>query len=457
MVAAVTAVLAAMAAGARRLGLAAIGVGLVLGATSAAIHVAAIRSGPVANAARQGAHASLTIRLVRDPVQLTSNRGFRFILADATVTSYAGRPVSSPVLVLTHGASWLGLLPGQRLSVTGSLRPPRNADPVAAVVLVAGPTRLIGRPPWWQRLAGHVRAGLRAACARLPADERGLVPGLVIGDVSSMPPELTASFRVAGLTHLNAVSGENLAIVLATVAAVVRRVGMGRRGRTAATAIALVGFVILARPSPSVLRAAVMGLIVVVAGLVGRRTQALPSLAFAVLALVVVDPFLARTPGFALSVLATAAIVTLAPRFTAALSKHMPRTLAVAIAVPAAAQLVCTPVIVGVFGQLSPYAVVANLLAGPAVAPATVAGVLSAVAGVLWQPAAVALAWVAAVPAGWLAFVARGVGKLPGAGVRLPSGWPGVMLLLGCGVVVAVIARVRRPAPNRAMLTSWPG
>jgi competence protein ComEC len=215
---------------------------------------------------------------------------------------------------------------------------------------------------------------------------------------------------------------------------------------------ALLGFVVLVRPSPSVLRAAVMGAVVLAAGMTGRRGRALPAISAAVLGLVVVDPFLARSPGFAMSVLATAAIVVIAPGWTGRLSRTMPQPVAAAIAVPAAAQLACTPVIVAVFGQLTPYAIPANLLAAPAVAPATLAGIGCALAGVALPGVAAVLAWVAGLPTAWLALVARCGAALPGSGVTWPTGGRGLLLLALAGGVVAVAVRIAIRRRRRAIL-----
>jgi len=446
------------AAIARRLAVAAACVGVMLGAASAALHVAQLHSGPVAALARS-AHprASLVMTLVRDPTSRQNARGRSYVLVDATVTQVARQPSHSPVLVIAHGGGWLDLLPGQRVRVSARLARPRSGDDIAAVVLPTGAPLRIGQPPWWQRAAGAMRARLRAACARLPPDERGLVPGLVVGDVSRMPAALTNAFRISGLTHLNAVSGENCAVVLATVGALLRRTPLRRGWRIAAAAASLAAFVVLARPSPSVLRAATMGGAALLAMSVGRRTQPLPLLSAAVLLLVLTNPFLGRSVGFALSVVATAAIVLLASQWADSLSRRMPRWLALSVAVPAAAQVACTPLLVLVFGQATPWAVPANLLAAPAVGPATVAGVVTAVVATLSPTIGSLLAWTAALPAGWLALVARSMAALPGAAARWPAGTTGAALLglLAGGLMFLLVAR-RRLSPRRAMLETWP-
>ena len=384
------------------------------------LHVAALHRGPVAALARADRTVELAVRLVRDPVAVHSRTGRRLLVADATATAVrlpdgGWQSANAPVTLFAVAGSWLGLLPGQRLTVTARLRPPRPDDLVSAVAFVTSPPVLAGSPPVWQRWAGRVRTALRSACLGLSPDERGLVPGLVLGDVAAMPPDLTDAFRATGLTHLNAVSGANVAIVVGAILAAGRWAGLRRRWRLAVAAAALPAFVVLVRPSPSVLRAAVMGTVVLVAGFVGRRGAPLPVLSASVLLLVLLDPFLARSPGFAMSVLATAAIVVVAPAWTRRLSRHMPRAVAAAVAVPAAAQLACTPVLVAAFGQLTPMAIPANLLAAPAVAPATLAGIGCALTALVWPGLASVLAHLAALPAEWLAVVARTFAAVSGA------------------------------------------
>jgi competence protein ComEC len=128
--------------------------------------------------------------------------------------------------------------------------------------------------------------------------------------------------------------------------------------------VALVGFVILVRPSPSVVRAAAMGAIGLLALASGRPRAAVPALAAGVAVLVLVDPELAGDAGFTLSVLATGGLLLLAPRWRDGLRRRrVPAGVAEALAVPAAAQLACAPVVAGLSGAVSLVAVPANLLA----------------------------------------------------------------------------------------------
>jgi competence protein ComEC len=436
----------------RRHRLGALLIGVAAGSGSAALHVHALRVGPVPVMAREHADADVIARVVRDPVGAISPNGARLTIVDATVTSVRiGRwfAADSPVVVLAYGGGWDGVLPGQRVELAARLLPPRPGDDVAAVVEARSPPTLRGRPPWWQRAAGRARRRLREAASGLPPDERGLLPSLVDGDTSGVPPSLQADMRVTGLTHLEAVSGENVTVVIGVVLAVARAAGIRRRGRAVMCAVGLLSFVVLARPSPSVLRAAVMGAVALIARVAGRRSSALPALAAAVSVLVIVNPFLARAVGFVLSVVATAALVLLAPRWTARLERRLPGWLAAAVAVPAAAQLACTPVLVLVFGQLTPYAVAANLLAAPAVVPATVLGVAAAVVASISPTVAVPISWLGAAPTSAIAWTARGFAGLPDAALRW-SGGVGATAVGGLAVVAAIRVCTRRPnRPDR--------
>jgi competence protein ComEC len=438
--------------------------GVLLGAGTSALHVRALQRGVLPVLAARHSDVDVVAKLVRDPVTTTTGRGDPLTLTDATVTSVwtSGRwqSADSPVLVLSDATGWVGLLPGQHVDVSGRLSPPRRGDDVAAVLDARAAPMRIGRPPWWQREAGRVRLALRRATSGLPADARGLLPGLVDGDTATVPPDLQSDMRVTGLTHLEAVSGENVSVLLAVVVAVAGALGLRRRSRVVVCSLALLGFVVLARPSPSVLRAAVMGAIVLVGMLTGRRSAALPALSASVLVLVTVNPFLARSVGFALSVVATAALLTLAPVWARRLSRWMPSWLATVIAVPAAAQLACTPILVLAFGQLTPYAIPANLLAAIAVPAATVLGVVCAVVASVSVTVAVPIAWLGALPTLLIALVARGMAALPAANLS----WPGGVTADAAAVVVGVLVagpRLRRLAMNeasavRAILGRWP-
>ncbi|WP_239146047.1 ComEC/Rec2 family competence protein [Actinoplanes couchii] len=351
-------------------------------------------------------------------------------------------------LVLGSDPGWRGLLPGQRVVATGRLMPPRPGDLRAAVLSVRKAPEPIGRPSWAQRAAGVLRAGLQRACEPLPDDSGGLLPGLVVGDTSRLDPGLEEDFRTTGMTHLTAVSGTNVAIVVGVVLFVVRRAGAGPVLCAVLCAVALAGFVILARPSPSVIRAAAMGAIGLLGLATGRPRAAVPALAAGAAVLLIADPELASDPGFALSVLATAGLLLIAPVWRDGLRRRgCPAGVAEALAVPAAAQIACGPVVAAISGTVSLVAMPANLVAVPAIAPATLFGVTAAVLSPVWPAAAEFAAWIGHWPTEWLVLIAHLGARVPAGALPWPGGaFGGVLLAL---LTVAFLCAARRAIVRR--------
>jgi competence protein ComEC len=404
--------------------------GVLLGAACGAAMTAArvaVRDGPAVSRLI-AAHATVHMRLIISddprPIPGASGRPGGYVIPASAVDPPAR------VLVIATDPAWRTLLPGTPVTATGRLAASRGGDLNAAVLSVSAAPDAVGVAPWSQRAAGALRAGLRRACAELPAEPGGLLPGLVDGDTSGLDPGVTADFRTTGMTHLVAVSGANVAIVLAAVLLLARWCRAGPTLAALLCALALLGFVILARPSPSVLRAAVMGGLGLVALALGRPRAAVPALAATVIALLLVDPALAADPGFTLSAFACAGLLLVAPPVRDVLRRWgIPAGLAEALAIPAAAEFACAPVIAGLSATVSLVAVPANLLAEPAVPPATILGVLAAVVSVPWPAGAAFLTWLGSWPARWLVAVAHTGARAPDAILAWPGGTGGALLL----------------------------
>jgi competence protein ComEC len=375
--------------------------------------------------------------------------GVRAVVLPARVVSavVAGRrvPSTGAVILVAPANRWRTLLPGQQVTATAVVAPADPGQLTVAVLRVRGPPDAVTEAAVWQRVAQRLRSGLRDATGVLDPEPRGLMPALVVGDTDDLSQRVTDEFRATGLAHLMAVSGANLAVVCVAVLLLLRVLRCGPRTAAAGAMVALVGFVVLAGPEPSVLRAGVMGAVGLLALAIGRQRAALPALSVAVIVLVLWDPAMAVSIGFALSVLATGALVLIAPRWAERLTDcGVPRGLAEALAVPAAAHLVTAPVVAGFAGQVSVVAIGANLLAAPVVAPATVLGVLAAVVAPVAPWLAELLVRLAGPEADWLIFVARHGADMPGAVIGWPTGWLGGLLLAGCVVLLVVALRRRQ-------------
>ncbi|MGY2128396.1 ComEC/Rec2 family competence protein [Blastococcus sp. SYSU DS0617] len=401
---------------------------------TSAVRGAAREASPLRALADDHRAVTVDLHLGGDPHLLTGS-GRPRIVADATVTVVSDgervQHLEADVLLFAPEEGWRELLPGQPARVRAVAAPPRAGDDVVAVLSARGPPTAVGAPDPWQRIAGDLRNGLaRSATQVLEPRPAGLLPGLVVGDTRQLDPVLDEEFRLAGLSHLTAVSGANVAIVITAVLWPLRRRAVDRRVQAVVGGAALVCFVVLARPEPSVLRAAAMGAVTLLALASGRARIALPALAAAVCVLLLLDPRLARDAGFALSVLATAAIVLLAPAWSRRLRERgWPPLVADALAVSAAAGLATAPLVAGLSGTVSLVSLPANLLAAPAVPAATVLGILATVLGAVSQPAGAVLVWCAGWPTRWLVLVAERAARLPDAAPGWPAGSGGAVLL----------------------------
>lgn len=218
-------------------------------------------------------------------------------------------------------------------------------------------------------------------------------------------------------------------------------------GPTAAVVLAgagLVGFVIVVQPSASVLRAALMSAVTLLAVLTHRRRQAVPALAASVIALMIAAPELAVDVGFALSVCATAGIVVLAPVWSARLRRRgWPRPVAAAVSVAVVAQLVTAPLVAGISGTVSLVAVAANLAVAGVIPPITVLGTAAAVCSVIWPGGAQLLIRFTGPELWSLLSVARWASAMPAAALPSPSGLAGVVSVALGGVALTVLWRLR--------------
>ncbi|WP_157555277.1 ComEC/Rec2 family competence protein [Nocardia crassostreae] len=369
-----------------------------------------------------------TVRAVDDPNVLSGRKfGGRKVVMRGEIVEFRHGGVrvraGGAVVVFASVSGWGALLPGQEVALRARVDRPWRSDLTVAVLRADGPPARVGGASWWQRAAGQARADFADAAGRaLPDDAAGLLPGLVVGDTSRLGERVRKDFRETGLAHLlTAVSGANITILLGAVLLSMRVLTVDPRVGAVAAGIALVMFVVLARPSPSVLRAAVMGAIALLALVTGRRKQALPALCAAVIGLI------GWSPG----------LVLVAPGWSEWLRAHgWWRGVADAVAISAAAFVVTTPMVVASTGRLSLVAIVANVLVAPVIAPITVLGALGAALASVWPPLAEPVLYCTAPPLWWLLTVSERAAAL-GASIALPTGIrSGLVAAVACTVVL---------------------
>ncbi len=296
------------------------------------------------------------------------------------------------------------------------------------------------------RASTRVRDALRASARQaMPDGEAALFTGLVIGDDSDEPPAMVDDFRSAGLSHLTAVSGENLAFLLAAMSPLLKRLRPWLRW--AVSLIVIGWFMALTRFEPSVLRAGVMAMLAVSGFALGRRQHPVRLLAIAVIALELIDPLLVWSVGFWLSVCATAGVCVVGPWLAARL--RGPSWWRIGLATTLGAQVGVALPSVLVFHRLPIMSVPANLLAVPVAGVVMLWGIPAGVsAAILPGPLTALVMWPAALGTRWVATVAAIAAR-----IEPPPRWS----MAGWAVIAATVALLLRGQPRSATSVSADG
>ena len=398
-------------------------------------HIARVAFGP---------RVSVEGRLAEEPVRWSADRTRLLIDLDGLRDGLDLRTVSGRIQVTLYGET-PPVGEGQRVALDLKLSPPRAFKNPGAFdypaflrregILLVGSGRAdslvaltADDPPWpvWVK-----RWAVSTTAGHLPATSAALLGGLLLGEKTGLPPEASEAFRRAGVYHILAVSGFNVALLASSVFFVLSTLGVPRRVTAVVAGAALVGFALVVGGQASVLRATVMGLLLLGALLLDRESQLMNALALAVLLLLAWRPGDLGEPGFQLSFAATAGIIHLAPPLTSWLiGKRWPGWLAAPMAVSLGAQAAVTPVMLVHFNQLSLIGIVANLVVVPMAAVGTTLGML---------------ALLTAAVSAWA------------ADVLFQALWP---LLLALRAAVWVAARVpgamvHLPAPSWAAIAAW--
>lgn len=407
------------------------GLVVLLALAAAATALTAALAAPARDAA-----ASLDGRVVEVVVEISSSsakgsdgRVWFDVQSMRAGTLGSPEPLVAPMRVGVDPATGLDL--GAVIRVTGDAMA-TDAGERAAIVVFGMRVEIVEPAQGVFGIAAQVREDFVTRATRLPEPGAGLLPGLAVGDTRAVSEELNAAMLTSGLSHLTAVSGANCAIVVGAVFWFVGIRGGGRRLRIVAALTALAAFVVLVTPEPSVIRASVMAGLAMLTLLCGRPSAGLGVLCLAVTGILISDPWLAATPGFALSAAATAALIVLAPPLSRGMSRWMPQPLALAIGIPIAAQLACGPIIALFAEQQSLIGVPANMLAAPAAPIATVVGLLACLAAPI-PPLADLLAASAWLPAAWIATTATVSSSVPGGTALVVPG-------IGAALLVAVLS-----------------
>ncbi|WP_244176042.1 ComEC/Rec2 family competence protein [Microbacterium oxydans] len=359
---------------------------------------------------------------------------------------------SAPVRIGVDPADGFDL--GARIRAVGEASA-TDAGERSALVVFANDAEVVEPASGAFGVAAALKHAFVERSSRLPEPGAGLLPGLAVGDTRAVSIELNDDMRTSGLSHLTAVSGANCAIVVGGIFWIAALCGAGRMLRVVLAVVGLAGFVVLVTPEPSVIRAAVMAAVGMLTVLLGRPSAGSGMLSLCAAGILLVDPWLAATPGFALSVAASGALILLAPPLARGFGRIMPGPVALALAVPFAAQLACGPIIALFAEQQSLIGIAANIIAAPAAPIATVVGMLACLAAPL-PGLADLLASSAWLPAAWIATTATTTARLPGAQLLLPAGIGSALLVALVSACIAVVV-IRSGPQSRGAATGRGG
>jgi competence protein ComEC len=380
-------------------------------------------------------------------VTAPARRGRFEIRVQGLVTRFQRRPLHEPALLALRQ----GRAPpqGAVLSALAVLKEPRRPGDGfdertwlrrhgMHVVLQVDEWHVVGRRGGLGGVADRLRRQLRQSITRgLRGERAAILQGIVLGEDTGLRDQLRERFRAAGLYHLLAVSGQNVAFVAGSALALAWLLGISRLFAEVGALVAIAAYVLAVGAQPSVIRAGVAGALCSLAWLTARLPDRWHVLLVGAVVLLAWNPYTLLDPGFQLSFAAVAAIFVLVPRCRRLLEGYPLGYLRTPVAVSAACGVATAPILWLQFHALPLLAVPANALAAPAVAPLLGLALAGAAVAPVSASAAAALVWLNGWCAAYLAVVARVVGGLPFAQITSTRA---LLVLLASALLLAAYA-----------------
>ena len=359
--------------------------------------------------------------------RLTLSKMTFLMRAEQVSSNEFSQQIRIPIRVIIDSES--PFFPGEQIKLKGELI--QTKERRVSALLLAEPASVVRiNSPFMLRALERVRSALREETSKVGGDSASLIPGMVIGDTSLQSGALTELMLEAGLSHLTAVSGANFAIVSAFIFALIGIFLPNRRIQVIMTILVLFIFVLLVRPTPSVLRAGVMALVFLISKLSGRKSAGANSLAVAVAILLLINPFQAFEAGFILSVLATAGLIFFAPIVAARIPG--PRFLGELISIPTAATLFCAPYLMLISGSMNIGTILLNIVVAPVVPFVTILGFIATLVVLPVGSAAGFLLELANLGTSWILFIASWSESMPSIVTSAPVL---IMLAISLGIL----------------------
>ena len=387
-----------------------------------------------------------------------------------------GGATPSEGLVLVQAGRYGDYQYGDRVRASGQLKTPPEFDDfsyrdylarrgIHAILPDATVTVLEhdqGKP--WMAVLYNVKSHAQRTINRLlPSPQAPLLSGILIGVESSIPPDVRDDFDRTGTSHIIAISGSNIIVVIQVLMGLLKP-SLGTRRAASVTLVGVAGYTLLVGADPAVMRAAIMGGLALVAAQLGRRTYGYTSLAFAAWLMTLWNPHTLWDLSFQLSAGATLGLLLFSEDFTAALQRllergfaqetaqEVTRWLSEPLVVSVAAQITTTPLILFTFGRLSIISLAANIFIVPVQSSIMVLGWLAVLVGMIWPLLGQPLAWIAWLPLTYTLKMAHALGRLDWASVDVPGfSTTHITLFYGALALLAVM-QLQHPDDRRTLL-----
>ncbi|MDF2987350.1 MAG: internalization-related competence protein ComEC/Rec2 [Eubacterium sp.] len=281
----------------------------------------------------------------------------------------------------------------------------------------------------------------------LDKNQAGLLAGMIIGYKDGLDENAFQAFSRAGLTHIMVASGMNVAFIILPLTFIFNKLRIGKRSANIMTILVLILFVFVTGFSASVVRAVIMGIIILTGQIIMRETDIYTSISAAALILLIINPFTLFDIGFQLSFGATLSLVMFYPKIKGTVTKkYVPEIISDTLAATLAAQIGVIPVTLYYFNSLSIISVLSNLLVVPLVQIITIIGFIMVFAGLLNIHMAVLIGYINNSFLSFILFVTETSAKIPFAAVKLPT--PSIGLILIYYTVILYLFKGRQILNN---------
>ncbi|WP_347565876.1 ComEC/Rec2 family competence protein [Mobiluncus mulieris] len=390
------------------------------------------------------------------PKSSNTNQSYRVTL-QAKFLTWRGSTYHTRAKLQVKGKGWADIPLGATVSLRTGLARLDPSGEFLGLAKAPGTPRIIAPPSGRFVFVNAVRSRLGEAGTHLAPETRAMIGAMSLGLTQNQSQSDRDAMQIAGLSHLTAVSGLHLSVLLGLALGLTARAP--RAIQVAAAGAMMIVFLGMLEGSASVTRAAAMGSVTLLGLALARPAKSIAALSLAVMAMLLVNPWQAASWGFALSVVATFSIVTLGQTLSRWLATFLPRFLALPLAISLSAQLGCQPLMLILRGKLQLFSLPANLLTGAVSSIVTVGGlVLVALAAIThlgitlaqfatflepastlifapFSPLTEVIAQVTGLAANWILGVARFFSRLQGAEIPWIESGYGIF-----GILVVTLA-----------------